>query len=64
MSITYPDQMDIERALKDAIYEMRAITNSVGVKKYFPEVTAKCREMELFLKGILLEVKDMEPEDD
>jgi hypothetical protein len=64
MMITYPDQIDIERALKDAIYEMRNITNSISVKKHFPEVTIKCREMELFLKGMVLEVKDMETEDD
>ena len=64
MTITYPDQIDIERALKDAIYEMRNITNSISMKKHFPEVSFKCREMELFLKGILLEVKDMEPEVD
>jgi hypothetical protein len=60
----YGDRYNIERSLKDTIYELRALRNSAQFLKHFPEAGIKAREAELFFKGILLEVKEMEIEDD
>lgn len=62
--ISYGGKYGLERAAKDVIYELRAFRNSVDAVGHFPESVAKCRELELFMKGILLEINEMDVEED
>lgn len=50
----------LRRNFKDVVYEMESLHNSVLANEYFPEAISKSREIELFFKGILLEIDEAE----
>ena len=58
--MTKEDKNDLTGLLRDLTVELRDIRNSVTAHKYIPMLVAKARELELLMKGGILEIRETE----
>lgn len=57
--ITAGDKYDLDHAFRDVVYELRAIRNSISAVSHYPEAINKCRELEVTLQAVLIEIAAM-----
>jgi hypothetical protein len=58
--MTHEDKADLVRLLKDLTIELRDLRNSLTANKFVPILVVKARELELLMRGGLVEVEETE----